>query len=182
MRKPAQAATGGRARARSPASRRSRARARSTIRRASMSRKSFCSEEGAGPAKRGWRCQPSATPIRMPRSPPPSTMSRRGSARGFAPDGGERRLAPAHPVTDHLAAPRSALVARDPTVCVSRPLMPPVGGALRQLGRDNERAPGHFLERSTEFDDALQQSAIISWVALTAPARAMAIRRQPGAA
>ena len=80
MPKPVQAATAGRARARSPASRRSRARARSTIRPASMSRRSSCSVEGAGRAKRGWRCQPSAKATLMPRSPPPPTMSRRGSA------------------------------------------------------------------------------------------------------
>ena len=33
-----------------------------------------------GRAKRGWRCRASATPILTPRSPPPPTMSRRGSA------------------------------------------------------------------------------------------------------
>ena len=80
MREPARAVTDGRARARSPASRRSLARARSTIRPASMSRRSFCSAEGEGPAKRGWRCRPSATPIPTPRSRPPPTLSRPGSA------------------------------------------------------------------------------------------------------
>jgi Molybdopterin-binding domain of aldehyde dehydrogenase len=63
----------------------------------------------------------------------------------------------------------------------SGPLVFLVGGALRWLGRENEHAPGHFVERSTQFDVALQQSALISREALTAPARAMAIRRQPGA-
>jgi hypothetical protein len=80
MRKPVQAATDGRARVRSPVSRRSRALAHSTIRPASMSRKSSCSEAGAGRAKRAWRCRPSATPIRTPRPRPPPTMSRRASA------------------------------------------------------------------------------------------------------
>ena len=64
----------------SPASRRSRARARSTIRPASMSRRSSCSVEGVGRAKRGWRCQPSGPDTLMPRSQPPPIMSRRGSA------------------------------------------------------------------------------------------------------
>ena len=80
MRKPARVATDGRARARSRAWRRSRALARSTIRPASMSRRSSCSAEGGSPAKRAWRCPPSATPIPTPRSPPPPTTSQRGSA------------------------------------------------------------------------------------------------------
>ena len=52
-RQPARAVTDGRARARSPASRRSRATARSTIRPASMSRKSSCSAAAGSPAKPG---------------------------------------------------------------------------------------------------------------------------------
>jgi hypothetical protein len=47
--------------------------------RRSMWRRSSCSAEDTGRAKQGWRCRPSATPIRTPRSRPRSTMSRRAS-------------------------------------------------------------------------------------------------------
>jgi hypothetical protein len=53
--------------------------------------------------ERGRRCRPSATSIRTPRSPPPPQLCHGAlRGRGLAPDGGERRLAPAHRVTDHL--------------------------------------------------------------------------------
>jgi hypothetical protein len=102
--------------------------------------------------------------------------------RGLAPDSGQRRLTPAHPVTDHLLRDLFVAAIRPwRLIKSSGPLVFLVGGALRWLRRENEHALGHFLERSTQFDVALQQSALISREALTAPARAMAIRRQPGA-
>ena len=77
---PARAVTDGRAGARSQASRQSWATVRSTIRPASTSRKSSCSAGAGSPAKPGWRCRPSATPIPTRRSPPSPITRRRASA------------------------------------------------------------------------------------------------------
>jgi len=69
---------------------------------------------------------------------------------------------------------RSDLATDDPILRLiksSGPLVFLVGGALRWLRRENEHALGHFLERSTQIDVALQQSALIPRKALTAPAR-----------
>jgi hypothetical protein len=61
---------------------------------------------------------------------------------GLTPDGGERRLATAHPVTDHLL--HESVCGCDPTLRMiksSGPLVVLVGGALRWLRRENEHPP-----------------------------------------